>query len=330
MKFPYRLNIDSTLAKLNHADRHFQALKREIADFVAQDFILAETKTYREALTWVKCSAEQVDDLHLDRLVKMRKLDDGTYNVPMATNYMAVSATLLKDVPAVEWGLAVGDILNNLRGALDSLVWACTEAEKGPSPILGIKREKATNKWRAITFPVTLDQSNWQGDRDRALWGLRPSLQSRVRKHQPFFRRKNTEGHWLALLHELWNADKHRIVTPVVGFHGLGNPIHLEVFWPDRLTNKQIQELLDVRLLKIRPVGAFRGQSETIARFRIRPRKVTERIHQTLNLRTQLRHQFDIAFDDRSPGAGKPVTYTLEGLFNRTAAVITEFQLLAR
>jgi len=68
-------------------------------------------------------------------------------------------------------------------------------------------------------------------------------------------------------------------VTPVVGFHGLGNPIHLEVYWPDRLTNEQIQELLDVRLLKVRPVGALRGQSETNARFRITPRKVNERIH---------------------------------------------------
>ncbi|RBO86469.1 hypothetical protein [Nocardia puris] len=106
--------------------------------------------------------------------------------------------------PSERWGLMVGDVLTNLRGALDHALFGHILARH---PGLTEAQQKK------IQFPVIDDQSKWSAQAatyvnpadpwaDQAVWAEIDAVQP---FHSPV-----PHDHQLFLLHKLVNLDKHR------------------------------------------------------------------------------------------------------------------------
>lgn len=120
---------------------------------------------------------------------------------------------VLTPIPALRWGILVGDIVHNARSALDHLIEQATIAHHGtPLP--------------RTDFPVFTDRDDFfrrekSGEPARssglyAIRGVSPQVRAVVEKLQPYQRGSEYRRSPLWVLHELWNMDKHRVV-PVVG-----------------------------------------------------------------------------------------------------------------
>jgi hypothetical protein len=150
--------------------------------------------------------------------------------------------------PTAEWGVVIGDIVHNLRSALDHLVWALTLAYQPGPPPNSVPRKGPGSEWKDVAFPIytdpyPLDASGnlipWRNAKEpKSLWGIDPVLRADFEELQPFKRKGNpalvqlgTDNPAfdpLAILHNLWNIDKHRHVNLavfIVGFKDLFEPL---------------------------------------------------------------------------------------------------------
>jgi hypothetical protein len=117
-------------------------------------------------------------------------------------NGEVVGALVVKREAPREWGAAVGDVVHNLRAALDYLAWQLVEANGGtPS--------------RDTEFPVYQHPEGFAERLGKALAGASDEARRIVTQLQPF----NTAAparHPLAVLHALDIRDKHRLLNVVV------------------------------------------------------------------------------------------------------------------
>jgi hypothetical protein len=98
--------------------------------------------------------------------------------------------------PEVEWGIVIGDAVHCLRSALDQVISAlCTEP---PSRYTG--------------FPICSKEKSWVIDSPGQLWSLPERYVAVIQAAQPYHRGHKAHMHPLAVLHELWNLDKHRAI----------------------------------------------------------------------------------------------------------------------
>ena len=106
----------------------------------------------------------------------------------------------VKTMPPVdEWSLILGDVLHNLRSALDACVWEFAQ-------IGGVPPQPT-----AIQFPIVRDEARWNDSRRRNLQTVPEEIAERVRLVQPFNRAaEDIPRDALVLLQELSNLDKHR------------------------------------------------------------------------------------------------------------------------
>jgi hypothetical protein len=117
-----------------------------------------------------------------------------------------IFAEPLREPPSLYWGPIIGDFVHNIRSALDHLVFALAAARKGPPPEL----VKGT-KWERLSFPIRLDDTEWNSIRCDRLWALSDRQAAAIYDLQPFTTGQNApEREPLAMLEELWNIDKHR------------------------------------------------------------------------------------------------------------------------
>jgi hypothetical protein len=100
----------------------------------------------------------------------------------------------VNEEPPSGLALIVGDVLHNMRSALDHAVWRAADEEK-------------RGKWTA--FPIALKSREWK--KSRALEGVPSDLVRRARALQPFVEMPgDPKRHPLAILAKLSNIDKHR------------------------------------------------------------------------------------------------------------------------
>jgi len=116
-------------------------------------------------------------------------------------------------------GLIVGDVVHNLRTALDHLVHQL--AVLNGTPPFDVNRSRQ--------FPVSvkeaayLRKSRGRTYRDRCLIGVKEEHRKRIDAVQPYHYGEKASRNSLALLSEVDNADKHRVInTTVAGLR-----------WPD-------------------------------------------------------------------------------------------------
>lgn len=102
--------------------------------------------------------------------------------------------------PVEEWSLLFGDIIHNLRSALDALIYGiCLLATPGPT----------AGEERRIYFPAEHDESKWETKWGKDLKFLEPEVLERVRSYQPFAQ-PDPNDNFLHHLHAIDIADKHR------------------------------------------------------------------------------------------------------------------------
>jgi hypothetical protein len=112
------------------------------------------------------------------------------------------------------WGLLLGDVVHNWRGALDHVAWALYKRGKTPNE----------PKWKesGVYFPITTKRLKF----NESLVGRRPKLpgvklrdSAVVRRYQPYLGgKRKAPTHFFYILDELAKADKHRTLQPVLAF----------------------------------------------------------------------------------------------------------------
>ena len=120
------------------------------------------------------------------------------------------------DAP-VEWSIIVGEILYNLRSALDHLVWQLVIAN-GQTP------------GRHNEFPVTTNHEGWQKVKDSYLRGMSERHKRMIGYVQPYTGGINLpfDVSMLKVLNDLGNIEKHRhLILSVIASRGIA-PIVFE------------------------------------------------------------------------------------------------------
>lgn len=141
------------------------------------------------------------------------------YPHPKGTGHLFRVGALVRPSPTV--GLVVGDYVQNLRSALDHLAWELVRRGSRPP-----------HKPNAVQFPIyRIGRSTkprgqppktFSNQIDRNLPGVSSEQRAIADSYQPYHRRQ-----WhLAVLANLSNQDKHRLITPVNVLAGRIEPKH--------------------------------------------------------------------------------------------------------
>jgi hypothetical protein len=258
-----------TFMKLKRADFHLQSLQAAMKGFV-------DGNPYD---TW----------------------DDPTEPKPPYIESFIIRAKEKQRPPREEWGAMIGDVVHNLRSALDHLVWELTKWHQGGEPSPPIP-----SSWRKIGFPIyKTDNAESHGKIEAMLWGIEPSLKTSFEQLQPFTIAE-PEDHPLWLLHDLWNIDKHRHVhiavvqteLQSVGYLAAGKGVF-------ELTKGREAELADnAELLRVH-------RSEAVSNLP--------------GMYLQLRGGVHIRFGPGSPAEGLSVLETLDRLYGLVISILTGF-----
>jgi hypothetical protein len=168
--------MQSAFAKLARAKMHRDALKADVEAFRA-----------REPHDWV--------------------IQQSSYRDPNDRLTFSIVVRVNEEKPD-HWGLAVGDVLTNLRAALDHSVFGHAAAHNSLTP----QQEKS------MYFPILEDPTKWQGAQASLGPLLDPAVLTVIDQCQPFHHPPQEGGpdwHPLAVLNGLVNHDKHRTVRTV-------------------------------------------------------------------------------------------------------------------
>lgn len=112
-------------------------------------------------------------------------------------------ARIIEEPDTMTWGLMLGDAIHNYRSALDNAVWNLT--------LVGTNEQMPT-KPRKVKFPISMETTGYQS----AIAHIDPCAQAAIEWCQPHRGRYAPNFEPLWLLNELSNADKHRVVTPIL------------------------------------------------------------------------------------------------------------------
>lgn len=158
--------------KVKRASRHLEVLHSEIRTFAASD-----PKPYR--------FVPEIDKAASRYLLRVK----------------------IERTPPSDWSLIAGDFVQNLRAALDYLVWQLVIANKG-EPV-------KANAFPLFDHPPPSNPKN----RSRKSWdaklaGVHPDGICFIESCQPYGGSDGPDRHLFAALRELSNQDKHRSLMP--------------------------------------------------------------------------------------------------------------------
>jgi len=241
------------------------------------------------------------------------------------TGEVIVYAEPTREPPVEEWSVIIGDIIHNLRSALDQLVWALTVAYQSTPPLNPIPKRGPGSDWRIIGFPICikphpLDGSgnviSWHVAKDlKSLWGVRPSLRAEFQGLQPFNHGQNAAKKPLAVLNELWNIDKHRHLPLAVGYFGLNDVAYM-------FPKPTIPEF-EFSIFQKRNPGPFKGRTEIG-----RAKPTVMRGSTIYEVYVKPLPSFDIAFEQGPPAYGGRVLETLSDIHEEVLNILNLFDVL--
>ena len=171
-------NFDGIFAKISRADDQASSLKADM------DRLCADI---RQSI---------VHEVHEDADEQVWVFRGSTPNVP------------------IEWFIRLGEILYNLRSALDHLVWQLVFAN-GREP------------GRHNSFPIIKNEDDWQTQKTEKRWmlkGVSQSAEDTIQCLQPYTGGINLpfDVAVFQTLHTLCNIDKHRhLILAIIGSYGI-------------------------------------------------------------------------------------------------------------
>lgn len=229
--------------------------------------------------------------------------DDKPYRPDYKFDRSTDVITIFVDVvaaPKPEWGVIIGEIIHDLRSALDHVVWELVILTTGRPPGLPSKNQ----------FPIFKSK---EGFRDR---GVNPQLAcvkqeavDLIASEQPYDKGYGVINDPLWHLAELSNADKHRTL------HLTGSLLTAFncKFGPPKVKTALVQEL---EVFKSGPIQ----QSFVLRRFRVLG--IRGWPYLTNEMRGNL--QMAVAFDERTPVVGRAIVMqTLVEIYQRVYMVLS-------
>jgi hypothetical protein len=138
------------------------------------------------------------------------------------------------------WGAIIGEIVHDLRSALDNLVCQLVALNGGRADVghtFPVLAKEPANGFAAQTRRQWTDARGRQ--RHGPLWGLSNAALAIIEAAQPF---RRADGLLLQRLHALWNLDKHRDLAPI---HVIAAPARL---YPDDVVPLGRDDRLDGRV----------------------------------------------------------------------------------
>jgi hypothetical protein len=171
-------------------------------------FGMASGRRARVSLTssWAKLDRAKTHIDHL-RAAMTEAASPDLDKIPLRRNYDATEGAVIWRIDRLveigdDWPLIAGDAIQNLRAALDHLMWQLA--------IIHLGRQPTRREARLVQYPeVTRARSLVPGG-DRFLTYLRREDIEVLKRFQPYKRRKKGELHPVPKLIRLSNADKHR------------------------------------------------------------------------------------------------------------------------
>jgi hypothetical protein len=143
-------------------------------------------------------------------------IDSGPYRIahhfePQTSDYL-FNIKVVREPPVARWGTMIGDVLHNLRSALDYLVYDLARLDTGKD------RPQGTQ------FPiVTQDAKRYREKGLPYVAMLSGPHRAAIRRLQPY-QADNPSENPLAVLNRLSNADKHRLLHATVGQNAGAGP----------------------------------------------------------------------------------------------------------
>jgi hypothetical protein len=167
---PQPLPLDSAWLKLTRAGLHLETLKYEVLRF------------------------RQSNPYHVVKDIDPQTGEQRTYGV-------------IDRQPDYGMALVLGDLVNALHSALDHAVFNLSvhfETAEG--------RTIPENQRASIKFPVAIRECQWSGGGEGGLKFLPGPYKDAIRSEQPYITGQGVArpDDPLAVLHAIWNADKHR------------------------------------------------------------------------------------------------------------------------
>ena len=166
MREPIDHPLEGPYLKVGRAKEHFDALRREVTAFDGRE-------PYERWLEY----------------------EDYTDEVREYTVFAVV-----EEEPPSRLGVIAGDVIQNLRSALDHLVWAYT----GP----GLRGTDTG-------FPIVARPRNFEASAAKRIPGVSEAVRALIERSQPYHWGSARRDHPLFILKNLSNIDKHRTLLPV-------------------------------------------------------------------------------------------------------------------
>lgn len=110
-------------------------------------------------------------------------------------------AKVVRSIPR-EWSVRIGEIVHDLRSALDHMVWQLVLAN-GESP------DGKTE------FPVFWDAGRYRADSPRKVRGMSQEARAQIERLQPYHAAHRFEDHALYVVHKLNLTDKHQLLNVI-------------------------------------------------------------------------------------------------------------------
>lgn len=175
-------------------------------------------------------------------------------------------------------GAILGDAVHDLRSPLDHVICALVEANGGKCG-------------KQHAFPIFTNRDEWvervEKGRRSPLKGVPSRVWTEVKNMQPYTRGDRPEDDPLAVLNDLSNRDKHRILNPSFVFPDPNRVPGLFSWHPDA-------ELIDQQVF-VRPSEPLVGKTDLV-RLRFSPKGAEPRVEVKRGL------PLDIAFGDEPGG----------------------------
>lgn len=210
---------------------------------------------------------------------------------------------LLKKPPD-DWPILLGEIVHNLRSALDHLVYEASALDEDGMPLKGTE------------YPIFMDEKLF---RDRGLWrirGLNDATRAFVVKYQPFAHSDPKVIPYLWLLQQLSNTDKHRLLNIVAFPHEVAG---FRLFYARRNNKPLTRDHVVSRIL--RPKGVpLKDGAEYFAFWTKKALPADTQV----DMNTQI--TVNVTFGDATPVAnGLSVLDTVRGIGRYIGGIRNEF-----
>lgn len=324
--------LRGVFGKIERAREQIEALRAESDAFWGSYGSSIVVEPYRRQRIQKTLSSDAANQLGVDpsQLSGVSCLPDGRFALDAEfVESFRLRFHLKNEPPTLQWSITIGEIVHNLRSALDHLVFELSRRNQlrlysgGSIPPNG--PISGSNPWRSVSFPILenggTNDNNWKSVTRSKLKFVKKSLLPKFRSVQPFaYGRKHPEKEPLAQLDQLWQIDKHRSV------HLVSNLVRLQRLGTGGPVFKEPDAPLVKRELTYRRHMGTVHDGVCLARIRLLPTSLLNEAALEEYMRNNFDLAFEIAFENGGYGfSGRPVVRTLMACLDATTYIVSKF-----